>query len=176
MRARSTDAPIGVVAFSFGLRGAAGEPGPSNAALARWAADAAGADPGAVVVAQWEVARGLEDLGVRCEHVVEPRPGHYLDTAMVWDEASAVLRHAGVRRVVAVAQPFLHLRVVRAMVRRGGFTLQRTPRPHVPFDPSAANQQWWTRSRGRLVVYAAGKEVPPLRRVLAPLASWPRYG
>jgi hypothetical protein len=151
-------APVGVVAFSFALRGEEAEPGPSNVALARAVQTAtAGIRRPIVVVAQWEVARQLHRDGVPVDLVVERQAGVYLDSDMVWQAARDTFATRGVTEVVAVAQPFLHLRWVRRIIRRHGYRVLPVPIAPIPFDPDPANRQWWTKSRSLLVLYALRK-------------------
>lgn len=144
---------VGVVAFSFGLRGAELEPGPCNVRLAEAAARAcstAAADP--VVVAQWEIAEALGALDVRPSLVVRPRGSAYLGSAEVWSQAAAHLAELRVRVVVPIAHPFLHLHRVTSLITADGFTVRRVRIGRVGFDRS--NPQWWTRSPAGLVLYA----------------------
>jgi hypothetical protein len=167
--------PLGIVAFSFGLRAPDEEPNPANAALAGVvgsAREAAGRST--VIVAQWEVAKQLERDGVPVTHRVIARPDRYLDSTEVWRQARDLLHHHGVRDVVPVAHPILHLRYVTSMLRADGFDVVAPPRHRVPFDRSDANHQWWTRSRIGLAVYALGKRIPVLRACLSPFVGpWP---
>lgn len=147
-------AALGVVAFSFGSRSQAEEPNPCNLRLAR-AVDriVAAQDEPVALVAQWEIARGLQHS--RPDRVVGPLPdGRYLDTADVWDDAAPLLREAGVRRVIPVAHPVLHRAKVSRLIRRDGFQVVRVPIGRIGFDSSARNAQWWTRGPLRLGVYA----------------------
>ena len=145
---------LGVVAFSFASRAEAEEPNPCNARLARAVDRIVGAQSETVVlVAQWEVARGLRHG--RPDHVVGPLPnGRYLDTADVWHDAAPLLRRAGVSRVIPVAHPVLHRAKVARLIRRDGFEVLRAPVGHIGFDPSPRNTQWWTRGPLRLGAYA----------------------
>lgn len=145
----TSPSPLGIVAFSFGQRAPADEPNPCNRRLAT-AVERMLTEP-AVLVAQWEVARGLQD-GLAA-HVVGPDHG-YLDTAAVWARAVPVLRSGGVRRVVAVAQPVLHRSRAHRLIRRSGFLVERRPIGWIGFDSSSANTQWWTRGPLRLALYA----------------------
>lgn len=146
--------PLGVVAFSFGLRRPQEEPNPCNARLARAVQRVIdGAAAPVVLVSQWEVALSLPSS--LTTHVVEPRAdGGYLDTDRVWDEAVPVLRRAGVQRVVAVAQPLLHRSKAHRLISRDGFTPVRARLGPIGFDSSHRNTQWWTRGPLRLLLYA----------------------
>lgn len=150
---------LGVVAFSFGLRGPEEEPNPCNVRLAR--ATRRVLDEAAtpiVLVSQWEVALALPSSATA--HVVKaPVDGRYLDTDRVWAEAAPVLRQAGVRRVVAVAQPLLHRAKAHRLIRRDGFEPVRPRIAWIGFDSSARNTQWWTRGPLRLLLYAVLQSV-----------------
>lgn len=145
---------VAIVAFSFGQRAPDEEPGPCNTRLARLTRQLLEqATAPVVVVAQWEVARGLP--AAADPHIVAPRPdGHYLDTESVWATAVPVLRRHGVRRVIAVAQPLLHRAKAHKLIRRDGFEPVRRPIGWIGFDSSRRNTQWWTRGPVRLVLYA----------------------
>lgn len=160
MQPQTTDTPsspatpvIGIVAFSFANRGPEAEPNPCNVRLAevvrRWAS------PGAVIVAQWEVARSLRAEGIDVDHVVEPpRDGSYLDSDAVWLAARRVFHDRGVIQVIPVAQPFLQRAKVKEFIRRDGFEVVARPVGWIGFDRSRRNLQWWTRGPLRLVVYS----------------------
>lgn len=145
---------IGVVAFSFGQRSV--EPSPGNIALARAAKRAVKQQTRPVYLfAQWEVAKGLEQLGMPADAVAfPPVDGHYLDTEEVWSAAREQFSHAGIKTVVPVAQPFLHLRKVRHLVKSDGFEVARFRPGRISFDGTKANRQEWTRSRVGLVWYS----------------------
>ncbi len=149
-----TNSPLGVVAFSFGLRDPDQEPNPCNRRLAGATARIVQQSPGPVVlVAQWEVARALPPT--MPVHVVgDPPGGGYLDTERVWQAAAPVLRRAGVRRVMAVAQPVLHRAKVHRLIKADGFEPLHAPVGWIGFDSSGLNRQWWTRGPLRLVLYA----------------------
>lgn len=146
---------LGVVAFSFASRAEPEEPNPCNVRLARAVDHIVGAQEETVVlVAQWEIARALRHS--RPFHVVARlSDGRYLDTADVWNDASPLLRCAGVTRVIPVAHPVLHRVKVSRLIRRDGFEVLRVPIGRIGFDRSARNTQWWTRGPIRLGAYAA---------------------
>ena len=165
-----------IVAFSFGQKiDLDDEPGPSNQDLAAVVLAAARRSPSPhVVVAQWEVARQLEADGQPADLVVEERSdGSYLDTQAVWDAARELFVERGVRDVVPVAHPWLHLPTTKRMVRASGFRVVAPPTATVRFDSSTGNSQWWTRTHQGLVVYSLGKRWPALRRWLPRYGSWP---
>lgn len=145
---------LGVVAFSFGLRPPEQEPNPCNVRLARAVQRVLDETSAPVVlVSQWEVALGLPPSAAT--HVVAPPvDGGYLSTERVWAEAAPLLRQAGVRRVVAVAQPLLHRGKVHRLLRRDGFDPVRLRLGWIGFDSSPDNTQWWTRGPLRLLLYA----------------------
>ena len=145
---------LGLVAFSFAARAEPEEPNPCNVRLAHAVDRIVSAQKETVVlVAQWEIARALRRS--RPFHVVGPRPdGRYLDSADVWNDASPLLRKAGVTRVIPVAHPVLHRAKVSRLIRRDGFEVLPEPIGHIGFDRSPRNTQWWTRGPIRLCVYA----------------------
>lgn len=143
---------LGIVAFSFGQRTPADEPNPCNRRLAA-AVERLLIEP-AVVVAQWEVARGLP-AGLPAHVVGAESDRDYLDTEQVWRRAVPALRTGGVDRVIAVAQPVLHRAKAHRLIRHSGFRVERRRIGWIGFDASRANTQWWTRGPLRLAVYAA---------------------
>lgn len=152
---------IGLVAFSFGLREAALEPNPCNIRLAEEVARIVRSRDGkVVVVAQWEIARHLETLGVNVERVVELcEDGSYLDSRAVWYEACNLFDAYGIDEVVAVAQPILHLGVVRKLMRNHGFRVIKVKIGKIGFDNALdehgkpLNTQPWTRSARAFLWY-----------------------
>ena len=148
---------VGLVAFSFGQR--ADEPSPSNMALARAAKRGVDSVHGPVeVVAQWEVAKGLERLGLTPDVIVGPLPdGQYLDSDEVWRVARSRFERRGVESVIPVAQPFLHLWKVRRLARKDGLTVPKFAVGRIRFDDTRENTQPWTRSRLALLKYTVGQ-------------------
>ncbi len=148
---------VGVVAFSFGQR--IDEPGPSNMALARAVKRGVESVHGPVeVVAQWEVATGLERLGVTPDVIVGPLPeGKYLDSEEVWRVARQRFERRGVESVIPVAQPFLHLWKVRHLARRDGLRVPKFEVGPINFDDTRENTQPWTRSRLALLKYTVAQ-------------------
>ncbi len=145
----------GFVIFSFGLRAAEQEPGPCNERLGHEALRLIKhVGDEAVIVAQWEVARGLKALGVGSDLVVEPSGGGYLDSRGVWEEAKQLFAARGVTEVVPVAHPFLHLNAVKKMIRRDGFRVIDHKIGKIGYDPDPRNTQPWTRSAPALLKYA----------------------
>jgi hypothetical protein len=65
-----------------------------------------------------------------------------------------VSRRAGVRRVVAVAQPLLHRAKAHRPVREDGFEPVRQRLGWIGSDSSRRNTQWWTRGPLRLLAHA----------------------
>jgi len=152
----ATDQPVvGIVVFSFGSRGSDLEPGPLNERLGRAVADiASNVNSSFFIVAQWEVARALVSLGIDCE-IVDSDSESYLDTETVWTHAQRSFREIGVRSVIPVAQPFLHLSAVRYLIARDHrFIVQAQPVPFIGWDRSSLNRQWWTRGPVRFLCYS----------------------
>lgn len=155
--------PVGIVALSYAKR--ANEPNPVNKRLAR-ATDNANDElqqggVATVVVAQWEISLALQELGapahftVSLDAATQPaRDGSlYLDSSDVLREAFAVFRELDITHVVVVANPFLHLAAVKAMVRKAGFTIIGYKVPWVGFDNSKENLQWWCKGPIRFITY-----------------------
>lgn len=147
-----------VVAYSFALRKQ--EPNPCNVRIARETerivTELRNAGEEVFIVAQWEVARQLERDGFTADLIVGLLPGNkYLGSAEVWSAAEEFGKSAGVTVAIAVAQPFLHLPMVRRMMRSSGWKVREVPIGKIGFDPSPLNTQWWTRGPKRLVLYSA---------------------
>lgn len=141
------------MAFSFGLRAEQHEPGPCNRRLAAAVERIVRtrSEP-VVLVAQWEVARGLTT--VTPDQVVGPAESAYLDSNQVWEAAAGTFRRHRVRAVVPVANPLLHRTKTARLIRQDGFTVVNEPIGWVGFDPSPLNRQWWTAGPLRLCFYA----------------------
>jgi len=156
----------GVVALSFAKRSEKDEPGPVNIKLAK--AVAAIIDElhqgGEVVipVTQWEIAKYLEEhdetagfIVTQKDASIKPGGKKYLDSGDVLGVAYPLFRHYEVTDVIVVANPFIHLQMVRSRVRSAGFKIMSTKVPWVGFDPSSQNLQWWTKGPIRLLAYTA---------------------
>lgn len=153
----ATEQPVvGIVVFSFGSRGPDLEPGPCNERLGGAVAGIASNESSSFfIVAQWEVARALASLGIDCE-VVNSDTESYLDTETVWAHAQKSFREIGVRSVIPVAQPFLHLFAVRRLIAQDHrFSVQAGPIPFIGWDRSSLNRQWWTKGPVRFLCYSA---------------------
>lgn len=146
----------GVVGFSFAK--SACEPNPCNQALA------AGVEcaminhlDNATVIVQWEINKQLQQDGYKSDLVVLPEDARseYLDTQDVWNKAKILLNKEGIKDVIIVAQPFLHLDVIKAMIRKDGFVIKEYKNPHyVGFYNNKENLQWWTKGPLRFLMYA----------------------
>ncbi|HSH56171.1 MAG TPA: hypothetical protein VK983_05115 [Candidatus Limnocylindrales bacterium] len=154
-------APIAIIGFSFALRPEPLEPNPSNIELARAMIMCKHRlRPGtpAVMLAQWEIARALhwynrEEFRPALS-VGPPTDGSYLDSRGVWEAAKTYCETHGIKVVVPVAQPFLHLPSVKQMIKKDGYTVLDIPIGKIPFDNSQFNTQPWTKSRFALLKYA----------------------
>jgi len=154
---------VGIVGFSFGLRDE--EPNPSNMALAvklQAITDDLGIDGHVViVVAQWEITKALDErFGTNFYvdlSVEQHTDGTYLDSDDVWAAAKERFVYEGVTQVIIVAQPFLHLPKLKAMVTKDkdGYEVVDYEIGVIPFDNSDLNTQPWTRSKTALAIYAA---------------------
>lgn len=166
-------APVGIVALSYGKRAPRYEPNPVNRKLGDqvirlideyWSnTEARKLDPRPVVtVAQWEIAKRVE----RESHLFWRSPfpldrvvnlkedGSYLDSKDVLEAAFEEFRAAGVKQVIVVANPFLHLGHVRKMVEAAGFEVLRVEIKPVGFDNSPDQLQWWCKGPVRSIFYA----------------------
>ena len=146
----------GVVGFSFAK--SACEPNPCNQALAAGVEYAMVNHPDDVtVIVQWEINLQLQQDGYRPDLVVssEDARAGYLDTRDVWNKAKVLLDKEGIKEVMIVAQPFLHLDVIKAMIRKDGYLVKDYKNPHhVGFYNNKENLQWWTKGPLRFLMYA----------------------
>jgi len=142
---------VGIVAFSFGLR--ENEPNPCNVRLAEEVIRAAHEVGSQVcIVAQWEIARALQEWGLVADVVVDPVPGKYLGSADVAMRAKEAFQSAGVQECVVIAQPFLHLSRCKRLMEMAGFRPRDMAIGRIGFDSQST--QWWTRGPIRLLLYA----------------------
>lgn len=152
--------PTGIVALSFAKR--AEEPNPVNKRLAQITDNVddelqQGGEQ-TLVAAQWEIARGLPTppyvVVTQADATNLDRNGKpYLDSQDVLNKAFEAFRAAGITDVIVVANPFLHLQAVRALVKKAGFNVMSYKVPWVGFDNNRLNLQWWCKGAIRLVVY-----------------------
>lgn len=160
---------IGIVGFAFGLRDETQEPNPSNSALARVVTQAGEYvechKDWPIVVTQWEITKGLNKFfRMSPDHSVELRSdGTYLDSRAVWEEAKFEFALNGVKAVIIIAQPFLHLPSLKRMVKADGYSVHEFKIPAIPFDDSIENTQPWTRSKLALVIYAIKSLIPGMK-------------
>lgn len=158
------DPKIGIVGFAFGLREE--EPNPSNVTLACKVTEAieyaSYSESLPVVVTQWEITKALdEEFFYDVDLSVEPHAdGTYLDSKAVWEKAKARFVEEGVKQVIIIAQPFLHLPSLKKMVKGDGFEVLKYKVGEVPFDTSNLNTQPWTRTKPALFLYAVGSLLP----------------
>ena len=152
----------GLVVFSFALREE--EPSPCNVRLAeateRILAKAKRLGD-VLVVAQWEVAKKLEQDGVRVDLVVTPNTdGSYLDTKDVWNQAESLFQKKGVMTVIPVAQPFLHLSKVKQLIHADNYVVDVTYLSLIGrIGVDKKSLQSWTRSPFQLLWYAAKQAI-----------------
>lgn len=142
---------IGIVAFSFAL--GKNEPNPCNIRLASAVELIVRESKEPVIlVAQWEIARAIKSVPV--DYVVEKHrtEGAYLDSEEVMAQAAEFFRKHGVKEVIPVANPFLHLAKCRSLVYKEGFVSINRRIGWVGFYRKSL--QWWTRGPIRLIVYA----------------------
>jgi hypothetical protein len=144
------------------------EPNICNIRIAHAVADVAQRYKAKKVVVQWEVARRLKAMGNQPDREVGLRTDdEYLSSRDVWDATKTEFEAAGITDVIPLAQQFLHLWLVKRMIRKDGFTVidvQYTPIGYVT-DPG--NVQWWTKSALSLMLYSLLKpfeRLAPKRR------------
>jgi hypothetical protein len=142
---------LGLIAFSYGLE--AHEPSICNRKIAELVARIIQNEHNMLqVVAQWEIALALEEMGYDNCHVVWPKPNSYLSSANIIDAASPIFRKAGVTQVTPVAQPFLHYPAVARQIKNAGFEIYDRGMPKIGHNPNSI--QPWTRSGLALTRYA----------------------
>jgi len=164
---RRTSPVTAIVAFSFAQHEPSLEPSLCNRALAAEVLRLKTSYPDATVIAQWEVARGLDQLGEPSDFSIDPTTdGSYLSSEKVWQAAVQRLDGTGTTQIIVVAQPFLHLAACRHLVRRSGFAVRKERVRNIGFDNSPANTQWQTRGPARLLLYTI---LQLARRALASL-------
>lgn len=150
---------IAIVAYSFGLR-EGDEPSPCNWRLAaetkRMAEKYRAMGYEVFIVAQWEVALALRQLGCRIDHVVE-RGESYLDSEGVWEEAKErVLFPNRIIQAIPVVQPVLQrFKVIRMMKHDTRVVKERTR--WIGFDRHS--DQPWCRGMFGLLKYSL-KQLP----------------
>lgn len=145
---------IGLVAFSFALRDVDREPNPCNIRLAKAVERIIQSEYREVVaITQWEITRQLKRDGCMVAHSVELRKdGKYLDSEGVWEEAKEIFRRMGITEVIPVAQPFLQMIKIKAMIQADGFEVIDREIGRIGFDKES--NQPWTRGPIQLFVYA----------------------
>lgn len=162
----------GIVAFSYGKRAERNEPNPCNTLLGDATVSAIDMtkldyDHEPVVVVQWEISKRIYQsfsdnvwYRVYVHHAVTKKNATaksdgrvYLDTADVWRVAKEIFEKAGVKEVVVIANPFLHLGAIKKMVRADGFTVIDWPMPTIGFDNDPRQLQWWCKGRLRFIAY-----------------------
>jgi hypothetical protein len=128
------------------------QPGPVNAAIAKTAADFVARHP-VPIIAQWEIARELEKLGVRNVISVEPKKSPdgktiYLSTPGVVAEGKRLASEANIPVGRAGVITFTDLAVGGIMASRlGGLDGAAVPASvQLPTDYDAESGQLWTRS------------------------------
>ncbi len=143
-----------IVGFSFGA--VRGRPNASTEAIARLIAarvrdDVTRANDW-LVVAQWEVASALGDLGVKQDYVVYNDAGRYLTTEDVARRASDYVRAIGVspKTTYAAAHPDHVKRAVRTLRNVGLPGAHELTSDHIGYDPES--DEWWVRSESRFLL------------------------
>ena len=141
----------GLIAFSYGLTKS--EPSLCNQKLARVVAKIIESERGQLrVVAQWEIALALEDIGFHVSHVVWPKPDSYLCSSDIITPAIPIFRQETITQVIPVAQPFLQYPAVVRQIKNEGFEVFKREIPKIGHNPDSL--QPWTRSAPALVRYA----------------------
>lgn len=148
---------VGIIAFSFAKRSEPEEPNPCNKQLAYEVECLKDSNPDSIIIAQWEIAKQLESDGYKPDLVVNPSDSttNYLTSQDVWNNAKQLLKSRDVSSVFIVAQPFLHLYVIKTMIQKDDYLIKdRKILHHIGFDNSNGNRQWWTKGPIRFLVYA----------------------
>ena len=156
-----------VIGLSFGQRGHRYniEPGLSNQDLAEFAKQHFADLPKTL---QFEIADAYAEIGGvdEVERISEHRkPGKYLDTREVVDQAKLIMDRHGWKTVVVLAHP-MHLPRVDAVCRKLGMQTVAVPGLNgaIEFDPLST--QSWTRNADKFRGYE------PLALVLYGLKGW----
>lgn len=158
-----------VIALSFGKRRKDQEPNPSNFQLGRELEEVIDNTTGMLsigkllVVAQWEIARQLEqdgygssiDLVVTQNSATYKGKKRYLDNQDVIDKALdwASTLTDKVTDVIIVANPFLHLSACKKLVEARGLKTIDYPIGKIPFDNAPPQLQWWCKGPIRFILY-----------------------
>jgi len=146
---------VGLVAWSFALRPE--EPSRCNRCLAgevwRIVREEEKNGRRVLIIAQGEIAEALKKLHMPLAYIVERHhiTGEYLDSQEVMAQAAEILMSYGVTEVIPVANPFLHLRRCRMLVREFGFMLIERRIRRIGFDKDSL--QSWTRGPVRWVLH-----------------------
>lgn len=147
----------GIVAFSFALRDEKLEPNPCNQKLGDIVNSIYIQNRNVTnVVAQWEIARHLKNLGFKLPlHIVDlNEDGSYLDSRTVWNKAKEIFKLNGINEIIPVAQPFIQLGHIKRMIKKDGFTIVDWPIEKIGYDNSPLNTQPWTINALALLLYA----------------------
>lgn len=155
---------ISVVGFAFALRPDR-EPNPCNRRIGSEVIRVRDKYNASFVATQWEVTKAIEEAGGSVDLSFGLKPnGEYLSTRDVWEAAKRELEAAGIRSVVPVAQPFLHMWLIKRMIRKDGYTVVNEKINRIGYDNSRLNVQWWTRSAPALMLYSV---ITIIRAILA---------
>ena len=159
------ESSVGLVAFSMGWRAnELEEPSLGNLDLARETIrivrEESKGGEAVLTVLQWEVANALKHIDSELiPNLVlwGPRAGRSIDSNELMTQAVEFFRDHGIRRVIPVAYPFLHLPYCRRLVRRAGFEVCRRRVEDIRLDPVSITP--WTTSRWRILKYAIRRTI-----------------
>ena len=158
------DDRIVIIALSFGKRADYLEPNPVNMRLGahvrRFKSDIEdGLAQHPIIVAQWEIARWLDQHNIPVDKVVTTADSirgedGYLDSEDVIRAARSFVG-PGAHRAVIVANPYFHLDICKGLAEKHGFVVMNGwyPVDAVGFDPAPEQLQWWCKGKLRFLLY-----------------------
>ena len=144
----------GMIIFSYAL--SEEEPNPCNQKIAAEAKRILAQENDEIkVVAQWEAALGLKEIGLIPDKVVRAHrtKGVYLDGEEVLFQAAGYFRPLRIKRVILVAHPFLQLQKYTWLAKRK-FSLKVLRKKIHWIGFYKDSLQWWTRGLVRSFIYA----------------------
>jgi hypothetical protein len=177
----------GIIGFSYSLRSEKpdpeflrklgikkrfGEPNPNNRRLAaevfiahEWIQERKEDEEKIITGLQWEIDLALPHINpdiVVFRHREKGPDGQplYLDSVEVADQVTPVFLNHGVKNVMVIAKPGLHLWYCKGLMKKRGFGILndklRYKVNQVGSDPES--DQWWTRSEMAALFYAVRKK------------------
>ncbi len=134
-----------IVGVPFGSHASNGTPGASNRGIARVMVDLRKRFPQAKLIAQWEIADALRELGVEPDIETGDRGNPHITTRHFF--TTVLTRNRKLVKIAAVAHPD-HLRRVVWTAERLGFKVAIPNANSIPYDPDST--QVWCRSKWKL--------------------------